>query len=227
MPGPAPTLWAASLRHFLRQPAQLALALVALAAGVATIVAVNIATASSRRAFELSMRAVNGPATQVITGGPQGLDESLYVRLVTQAPLSSDPQPVYAPEVSGYITVAGRVMQLVGVDPFANAAMDEPNEDMTAGAVGGATLTELRRWFLEPGAVVLAAGAARQLGLRVGEPLTVDVGGVSQRATLIGLLSGDRPGDATLMLTDIAQAQEWLGLAGRLTRIDVRMPRGP
>ncbi len=80
MPGPAPTLWAASLRHFLRQPAQLALALVALAAGVATIVAVNIATASSRRAFELSMRAVNGPATQVITGGPQGLDEALYVQ---------------------------------------------------------------------------------------------------------------------------------------------------
>jgi putative ABC transport system permease protein len=227
MPGPAPTLWAASLRHFLRQPAQLALALLALAAGVATIVAVNIATASSRRAFELSMRAVNGPATQVITAGPQGLDESLYVQLVTQAPLSSDPQPVYAPEVSGYITVAGRVMQLVGVDPFANAVMDGPNEDTTAGAVGGTTLTELRRWFLEPGAVVLDASAAQQLGLRAGEALTVDVGGVSQRATLIGLLRGDRPGDATLMLTDIAQAQEWLGLAGRLTRIDVRMPRGP
>ena len=227
MPGPAPTLWAASLRHFLRQPTQLALALVALAAGVATIVAVNIATASSRRAFELSMRAVNGPATQIITGGPQGLDEALYVRLFTQAPSSSDPQPVYAPEVTGYITVAGRVMQLVGVDPFANAAMDGPNADMTAGAVGGTTLTELRHWFLEPGAVVLAAGAARQLGLRVGDPFTVSVGGVSQRATLIGLLSGDRPGDATLMLTDIAQAQEWFGLAGRLTRIDVRMPRGP
>ena len=29
------------------------------------------------------------------------------------------------------------------------------------------------------------------------------------------------------MLTDIAQAQEWLGLPGHLTRIDVRMPRGP
>jgi putative ABC transport system permease protein len=226
MPGPAPTLWAASLRHYLRQPAQLALALVALAAGVATIVAVNIATASSRRAFELSMQAVNGPATQVITGGPQGLDQSLYVQLVTQAPLSGDPQPDYAPEVTGYITVAGRVMQLVGVDPFANAAMDGPNEDMTTGAVGGSTLTELRQWFLEPGAVVLAAGAARQLGLHAGEPLTVDVGGVSQRAILIGLLRGDRPGDATLMFTDIAQAQEWLGLAGRLTRIDVRMPRG-
>ena len=220
-------LWAASLRHFLRQPAQLALALVALAAGVATIVAVNIATASSRRAFELSMQAVNGPATQVITGGPRGLDEKLYAQLFTDVPLSSGPQPVYAPEVTGYITVAGRVMQLVGVDPFASAAMGGPNEDMSAGAVGGTTFTGLRHWFLEPGAVVLAAGTARQLGLHVGEPLTVDIGGVSRRATLIGLLRGDRPGDATLMLTDIAQAQEWLSMAGRLSRIDVRMPRGP
>jgi putative ABC transport system permease protein len=226
MPAPAPTLWAASLRHFLRQPAQLALALVGLAAGVATIVAVNIATASARRAFELSMRAVDGPATQIITGGPQGLDQALYVRLFSNAPLSSDPQPVFAPEVTGYITVAGRVMQLVGVDPFANAAMDGPNEDTTTAAVGGATLAELRQWFVAPGAVVLPASAARQLRLHVGEQLTVDAGGVHRRATLIGLLSGDRAGDATLMLTDIARAQEWLGLAGRLTRIDVRMPPG-
>ena len=226
MPVPAPTLWAASLRHFLRHPAQLALALVALAAGVATIVAVDIATASSRRAFELSMRAVNGPATQVITGGPQGLDESLYVRLFTRAHLSSSAQPVYAPVVAGYITVRGRVMQLIGVDPFANAALEGPQQAATAGAVGGTTLAQLRSWLLEPGAIVLAADTARQLRLRVGEHLTVDVGGVRQRATLIDLVRQDTPGDATLMLTDIAQAQEWLGMTGRLTRIDVRMPPG-
>lgn len=226
MPGPPPTLWAASLRHFLRQPAQLALALVALAAGVATIVAVNIATASSRRALELSLRAVNGAATQVITGGPQGLEQSLYVQLFTRAPVSSDPQPLYSPAVAGYVTVRGRVLQLVGIDPFATAALEGSGGGPGAGAVGAATLTELRRWFLEPGAIELAAATARQLGLRVGAHLSVDIGGVRQRATLIGLIRGERPGDATLMLTDIAQAQEWLGLLGRLTRIDVRAPAG-
>ncbi|HEY1889427.1 MAG TPA: FtsX-like permease family protein [Steroidobacteraceae bacterium] len=223
MPAPAPTLWAASLRHFLRQPAQLALALVALTAGVATIVAVHIATASSRRAFDLSMRAVNGPATQVITGGPQGLDQQLYVRLFTRTSPSGSPQPVYAPVVAGYVTVGDRVMQLVGVDPFANAALDGSRKDVTGGAVA---LRQLRSWLLEPGAVVLAAGTARQLGLSVGDSLTLDVGGVRQRATLIDVVRQDTPGDATLILTDIAQAQEWLGMTGRLTRIDVRMARG-
>lgn len=224
---PVPTLWAASLRHFLRHPAQLAMALVALTAGVATIVAVDIATASSRRAFELSMRAVNGAATRVITGGPQGLDQELYVRLFTGAPLSGAPQPVYAPVVAGYITVHGQVLQLVGVDPFASAALQGPGASLPVEAVAGTTLSAMRKWFLERGGVVMAAGTARQLGLRVGRELTVSIGGVRHTATLIGLLRGEHPGDATLILTDIAQAQEWLGLQGRLTRIDVRAPRGP
>jgi putative ABC transport system permease protein len=41
------TLRAATLRHLSRHPAQLALALVGLALGVGTIVAVDIATASA------------------------------------------------------------------------------------------------------------------------------------------------------------------------------------
>jgi putative ABC transport system permease protein len=226
MAAPARLLWAASVRHFLRHPAQLGLALVALAAGVATIVAVNIATASSRRAFELSMRAVNGPATQIVSGGPQGLDQAVYVRLFTEAPLSGKPQSVYAPVVTGYITVEGRVMQLVGVDPFASAAL-QGTAAVPADGSGFGSLAALRRWFVEPGAIVTAADSARQLGLRVGEPLSVDIGGVTRRAKLIGLLRDPRPGDATLILTDIAQAQEWLGMTGRLTRIEVRTPPGP
>jgi putative ABC transport system permease protein len=226
MSAPARLLWAASLRHFLRHPAQLALALLALAAGVATIVAVNIATASSRRAFELSMRAVNGAATEVVSGGPQGIDEAVYVRLVTEAPLSSEPQAVYAPVVAGYITVEGRVMQLVGVDPFASAALQGSEDASPTDVPGRGSLAALRSWFIEPGAIVMAAETVRQLGLRVGEPLSVEIGGVLRRAKLIGLLGNPRPGDATLILTDIAQAQEWLGMQGRLSRIEVRTPPG-
>ena len=75
------TLQAASVRHLLRHPAQLALALAGLTLGVGTIVAVDIAAASARRAFELSVSAVNGAATHQLSGGPDGIDEALYVRL--------------------------------------------------------------------------------------------------------------------------------------------------
>jgi len=80
-----PTLRAASLRHLLRHPAQLALALIGLTLGVGTMVAVDVATASSQRAFELSLQAVNGAATHQITGGPRGIDERLYTQLRTHA----------------------------------------------------------------------------------------------------------------------------------------------
>jgi putative ABC transport system permease protein len=225
MPGPASILWTASFRHFMRQPAQLALALIALAAGVATIVAVNIATASSRRAFELSMRAINGPATQVITGGPRGLDQALYVRLTVNAPLRGESQPVFAPVIEGCVTVSGRVLQLAGVDPFASGELAGTGARLPGGDDSPAP-GELRSWFLERGAVVMAADTARQLGLEVGGRLTVDVDGIPHPGILIGLMPAHRPGAAALMLTDIAQAQEWLHMEGRLTRIDVRMPGG-
>ena len=96
-----PALWAASLRHLVRHPAQLSLELVGLSLGVATIIAVDIATASSQRAFELSMDTVNGAATHEIVGGPQGIDERLYVELRTRELVRGQPQPSLAPVVEG------------------------------------------------------------------------------------------------------------------------------
>src|SRR5260370_40739132 len=101
-----PLLWAASIRHLLRHPAQLVLARVGLSVGVGTIIAVDIATASSGRAFQLSSQAVNGAATHEITGGPQGVDERFYVDLRNSGPGGGEGmRPALAPVVEGYVTV--------------------------------------------------------------------------------------------------------------------------
>src|SRR5947207_15566290 len=97
-----PTLRAASLRHLLRHPAQLALALIGLTLGVGTIVAVDVATANSQRAFELSLRAVNGAATHPITVGPRAIDEGDNAQLRTHA-VAGDPLH-FAQLVTGYVT---------------------------------------------------------------------------------------------------------------------------
>ena len=211
------TLHAASLRHLLRHPAQLALALVGLALGVGTIVAVDVATASARRAFELSAAAVNGTATHQIVGGPGGIDEQLYVRLRTAAPRAR-----LAPVVAGYVTAGGRIMQLIGIDPFASAELDAGGGRRTAVAVQG--LGEARGWFTQPGAVVMNAAAARELGVAEGGVFELEVGGVAHRATLVARLTGAGVGLDDVILTDIAQAQEWLRSTGKLSRIDLRSP---
>src|SRR5262245_36742617 len=197
-----PVLWAASLRHLVRHPAQLLLALIGLSVGVGTIIAVDIATASSGRAFQLSMQAVNGAATHAIVGGPQGVDERLYVELRTAGGTGGVPRPALAPVVEGYITVGERDLQLVGVDPLAAAEVGagevatsggpvsgRPTREPTVGRAGGGRAGAgdggyLTSWFTRPGAVVMAAGTARDLGLTVNQSFEVQVGGRAQRAVL-------------------------------------------
>lgn len=218
------TLWAASIRHLLRHPAQLALALVGLSVGVATIVAVDIATASSGRAFELSMDAVNGAATHQIVGGPDGVDERLYVDLQSRGfPGVADP-PVFAPVVEGYVTVGERSLQLIGLEPFAAANLNAGKGPAHSFEIEDA---DPRRWLMEPGAVVMAARTAAELGLTANQPFTLDAGGRSFAAVLIASLQQPGSGYDTLLLTDISQAQEWMSLTGRLSRIDVRVREGP
>ena len=214
-----PLLWAASIRHLLRHPAQLVLALVGLSVGVGTIIAVDIATASSGRAFQLSVQAVNGAATHAIVGGPQGVDERVYVDLRTgRAP--AEP-PAMAPVVEGYVTIGERTMQLIGIDPFASSDLDASRKTDVRSVVG-----DVRSWFTRPGAVVMAASTAKELGLALNQAFEIDVGGKTYPAVLIGTVSGDQAGYDALVLADIAQAQEWMDSVGKLSRIDVRVADG-
>lgn len=221
------SLWAASYRHLLRHPAQLMLALVGLSLGVGTIVAVDIATASSRRAFELSMDTINGAATHEIVGGPQGIDERLYVDLRTRELQLGLSQPALAPIVDGYVTIGDHDMQLVGVDPLASPQLRPRGAGQTAfpGASAESRPEALRKWLIERGAVVMAATTAKDLGLAENQPFALELGGVRHRAVLIGEIQQSAAYDS-LVLTDIAQAQEWLGRVGRLSRIDVSVPKG-
>lgn len=210
-------LWSASFRHLLRHPLQLLLALVGLALGVATIVAVDVATGSAARAFELSVAAVQGPATHELDGGPAGLDEAFYVHLARTLH-----HVRVNPVIDGYVTVADQSLQLLGVDPLAVAGFDS-GEGGAAALDSPAALTQ---WFTGDGAVMLAADTAAQLQLRPGSALRIDVGGHALPGWLLGVL-GAGSGLQSVMLTDIATAQEWLGVPGRLTRIDLRVPAGP
>lgn len=222
-------LWAATLRHLIRHPAQLALAFLGLSLGVATITAVDIATASSRRAFELSMAAVNGAATHQIVGGPQGIDERLYVRLRRELAHES---VALAPIIEGYVTIGDRTLDLLGVDPFASAELGADGSQPSILALGSQdradlpTLGTVAQWFMRPGAVVLSARTARQLGLATGASFPLSANGVTHRASLIDAIRDDSGRYDTLLLTDIAQAQEWVGTMGRLTRVDLRLPPG-
>ncbi len=214
-------LEAATLRHLARHRAQLALALLGLTLGVGTVVAVNLATASAQVAFERSLRTVNGAATHQLSAAGGDLPESLYVALATHPPAAGGAALRVSPVIEGYAQAGNRLLRLIGSDPFSALSGGE-------GAAGAAGLgaQAARDWLTRGGTVLLDAASARALGLRVGQSFELTVAGHTAPAELAGLIGQDAPGAEALLVTDIAQAQEWLGMPGRLSRIDARLPEG-
>ena len=103
----------ASWRSLLHHPWQMGLSILGVALGVTVVIAVDLASSSAGRAFERSMQLVAGSATHQLTGGPEGLPDSLYSALKKTPGL-----PPMAPAVQGYLTIRGenrRTMMLLGL----------------------------------------------------------------------------------------------------------------
>ncbi len=71
--------------------------------------------------------------------------------------------------------------------------------------------------------MLVSAADARELGVDAAGRFTLTVGGIAHTAQVIAR-SGEAGFDG-LILTDISQAQEWLGALGLLSRIDLAVPR--
>ena len=216
-----------TLRHLGRRPWQTGLSILGVALGVAVVVAVDLANASARRAFTLAAEAVSGRATHQVVGGPGGLDERVYVRLRVDAGV----RPV-APIVEGDVAAPdfpGRTFHLLGIDPLADGPFRRFFERRT-GDGRGATLDELAALVGQPGTGLISSETARGLGLAPGHTLRVRVPGERRTIRVAGLIvprdGASRQGLESLLVTDLATAQELLGLTGRLTRIDLIVPEG-
>jgi putative ABC transport system permease protein len=212
----------ASFSYLLRHPWQLALALLGIGIGVAVIVAVDLANASARKAFLLSMDKVTGEATHQIVGGPTGLDENVYMSLRAVAGFRS-----VAPVVTGSVESKDTRLDLLGIDLFAEQEIRPFTSEASTPVVESTTGDNLFRAFLtEPGAVTMSVRTATALDIRTGERFSVLANGVEKTATLIGTYGDDQAGLDNLVIADIATAQAWMGLEGRLSRIDARIEDG-
>ena len=218
----------ASFGFLVRHPWQLALALLGISIGVAVMVAVDLANVSSRKAFVLSMDTLNGQATHQVIGGPRGVPEQVYGQLRAQGRFRD-----LAPVVEGTAATGGTLLNVLGVDAFAeqgfrtysapgnlSAGADDVNDD-TQGFDG------LRRFLTVPGAVLMSLRTAESLGLESGQAFDLDVGGKQRSAVLVGrLVAGANTAQLdNLLIADIATVQEWQGSEGFLSRIDVRLPQ--
>jgi putative ABC transport system permease protein len=210
----------ASRRYLQRHPWQLGLSVLGVALGVAVVISIDLANQSALRSFELSMSAVVGRATHQIVGGPSGLPEETYRRLLQEGGV----WPA-APVVEAWVGLpepSPGTLHVLGVDPFA----EEPFRSYLPAAPG--ILPDLTPLLTRTGTCMLTRQTARRLGIRPGQTFTVTIGPRSRSLELAGLLEPEdelgRQALADLVLTDISTAQELLEQVGRLSWIDLILP---
>lgn len=200
-------LWRAGLRHLPRHPWQLGLAVLGISLGVAVVLAVDLAAGSARKSFALAMAQITGQASHQIVGAA-GVPETLYVRLR----LDLAPLPL-APVVTGVAAVAGqpgRRVQILGVDPFAEAPF---RRDLAPAAIRTGDLAAL---LTEPDAALLPADLGERVELLAG----------TARFTLRAVGHLDPAAARELVVTDVATAQALIGRRGWLSHVDLILPEG-
>lgn len=222
-----PTLFNVGRRYLLRHPWQTALMIVGIMLGVAVMVAIDLANSAAGRAFDLSTESITGKATHQVVGGPGGLDERVYAALKTTLP-----QVASAPVVADTVTspqLGDRPLQLLGVDPFAEAPFRSYLVAEGAGSVSNPVdVGQLVAFLTRPGALLISEQIAEEYGLKVGDRVALNASGRMSDGFVAGLL---RPEDRLaqraldgVILADIATAQEALGSVGKLGHIDLILP---
>ncbi|HAY83515.1 MAG TPA: hypothetical protein DCY42_00950 [Chloroflexi bacterium] len=210
-------------RYLTRTPWQTLLMVLGIMLGVSLVVAIDLANESASKAFDLSTEAVAGRTTHIITSSPAGLADEVYVR-IKQAGLSYPAAPV----VSQYVAspqLGGLPMQLLGVDPFS----EQPFRSYLNSGEQSLPASALVDFLTVPGAVLISTDLANRFGLSAGAEISLEVGGQARPARVVGLIDPrddlSRRGLNSLILTDIATAQELTGQLGLLDRVDLILPQ--
>jgi len=205
-------------REWRHHPWRHAVALLAVALGVALAFSVHLINNSALAEFSAAVRSANGEPDLTLRGPREGLDDALFER-VAMADGVALASPVL--EVDTYAQAAdGRrvAVRVLGVDllraaPLAPQLVPRP-------AAG-----EDRLVFLDPDAVFLNPGARTLLGRGDGQAgtLRLQSGPGWQTLRVAGSIAAGGP---PLVVMDLAGAQAHFGLLGRLSRIDLRLQPG-
>ena len=197
-----------------------------IALGVAVMVAIDLANSAASRAFDLSTDAIAGRPPTRSSAGRRG-----WTRRSTRGCASRAACGSAAPVVTDYVTspqLGDRPIQLLGVDPFAEAPFrsylvtpGSGGARLRASVAGGATdsVAAADRFPDPPGALLISEGLAASTGcswatrwrwMSAAGRSTGFVAGLLQPADSLSRRALDG-----LILADIATAQEITGRLGQ------------
>ncbi|NEX61680.1 FtsX-like permease family protein [Noviherbaspirillum galbum] len=203
-----------TLGEWRAHPVRAAVALLAIALGVALGFAIHLINAAAYDEFSAASRSLSGQADLQLRTAQASFDESVYPALASRPDVA-----VASPVVEIDAAVPGRqgALKLLGIDVFRAAAIAPdligvPAEDRPFDA-------------LADDAIFLSPAAMEWLAVRRGDPLRLQSVGGTVTLRVAGGLLGARPGQR-LAVMDIAAAQWRFGRLGQLSRIDIKLAEG-
>lgn len=215
-------------RYISRRFLQSILFVLGVALGVAMIIAIDVANGSASRAFSLSAASVTGNTTHQVIGGPSGLPTEIYRQIRIDLGIRAS-----APVIEEYVRaveLGDQPLRLLGVDPFAeapfrgylnNVAVDSDN-------TGDDAFDGLSVFIAQENVVLISRTVAERYGVEPDDTIILRAGTERVEARIGGLLEPDdsvsQEALTDLVLTDIATAQEIIGTAETITRIDLILP---
>jgi putative ABC transport system permease protein len=226
-------LWRLSWREAQAHPWRHAMALLAVALGVALAWSVHLINASALAEFAAAQRAANGEPDLSLHAQRDGFDDALFERVALAdgvaaatpvLELQTYGRPADAAAAARAPGGPGRAapdakpvaLRVLGIDALSIAALAPALLPRPAAAEG-------RLALLDPDAVFVNASARERLGLRDGDALALRAGPHWRRLRVAGEVAA--PG-APLLVMDIAGAQAHFGMTGRISRIDLRLQPG-
>ncbi len=231
-PVPAGLFRAFIARGLRQQPLRSVATVASLAVGVAVVVAIQLANASSVRGFSTALDALAGRTSLEITVPGVGLDETRLGELgwLRDHGLVS---PVIDADVLLEVTPAAgepvlAAVRLLGVDilrdrPFRDYPLvdgDTPRAVTTQGFLDLLT---------DPQSIILTRAFTDRHGLDIGDRVDLVAGERTVALRVTGILGDEGPAsvlDGGFALMDIAAAQWAVDRLGRVDRVDVRLAAG-
>ena len=219
------------LRQLRREPLRSGATVAGIAVGIAVVIAIRMANASSVLGFEAALDAVSGRTSLEITGAGVGVAEDQLARLgwLREYGLVS---PVMAGDAllrpAGGSRTDVELVRVLGVDilrdrPFREYRVLDGTEQRRV------TTEEFLSLLTDRRAVVLTQAFADRHQLEVNSAVELIVGGRRVELTVRGLLGDEGPAqvlDGNFALMDIAVAQLALDRLGRVDRVDVQLADG-
>jgi putative ABC transport system permease protein len=205
-------LYRLMLRPMWREPVRMILTILAVALGVAVVLAMELAGNAAVGSFHSSLETLAGGYTlEIVATG--GVPEAVMGTIETQADMPLTVSPRF--EDFATITETKQTLPLIGIDMIAEGSRFAADGNAAESAP---SMVNALQQMQAPTSIWVG----RSLGKKAGEQMELVVNDEARAFTVRGVYS-DPSGD-TAILMDLAGAQKLLQRRGRLDRILVKSP---